>query len=169
MKPLKIFISSVQKEFELERKALAQYFLNDALLGSFFEVFLFEDMAANSHTASQAYLAEVAAAHIYVGLLGKDYGFEDTQGISPTEHEYYEAKKQLLQKWIYIKGFTDENRHPKELNLIRKVGDDVSRKRFETIEDLEAEEDDGTIDQEAFNLYYVAITRARKKLINNNY
>jgi hypothetical protein len=42
MKPLKIFISSVQKEFESERKALAQYIRIDALLGSFFEVFLFE-------------------------------------------------------------------------------------------------------------------------------
>jgi predicted HTH transcriptional regulator len=139
MKPLKIFISSVQKEFESERKALAQYIRTDALLGTFFEVFLFEEMAANSHTASQVYLAEVAAAHIYVGLLGIEYGFEDTQGISPTEHEYDEAKKQLLQKWVYIKGHADENRLPKELNFIKKVGDDVSRKRFETIEDLKKE------------------------------
>ena len=44
MKPLKIFISSVQKEFESERKALAQYIRNDALLGSFFEVFLTGDI-----------------------------------------------------------------------------------------------------------------------------
>ena len=43
MKPLKIFISSVQKEFESERKALAQYIRNDALLGTFFEVFLFKE------------------------------------------------------------------------------------------------------------------------------
>lgn len=139
MKPLKIFISSVQKEFESEHKALAQYIRIDALLGSFFEVFLFEEMAANSHSASQVYLAEVAAAHIYIGILGSEYGFEDAQGISPTEHEYDEAKKQLLQKWIYIKGYTDENRHPKELHFIKKVGDDVSRKRFETIEDLKKE------------------------------
>ena len=44
MKPLKIFISSVQKEFESERKALAQYIRNDALLGTFFEVFLTGDI-----------------------------------------------------------------------------------------------------------------------------
>lgn len=44
MKPLKIFISSVQKKFELERKALAQYIRNDALLGTFFEVFLTGDI-----------------------------------------------------------------------------------------------------------------------------
>ena len=129
----------MQKEFELERKALAQYIRNDALLGTFFEVFLFEEIAANSHTASKVYLSEVAAAHIYIGLLGSEYGFEDAQGISPTEHEYDEAKIKLLQKWVYIKGYTDENRHPQELHFIKKVGDDVSRKRFETIEDLKKE------------------------------
>ena len=117
MKPLKIFISSVQKEFAAERKALAQYIRNDALLGGFFEVFLFEEIAANSYTAPQVYLAEVAASHIYVGLLGNEYGFEDNQGISPTEHEYNEAKEQLLQKWIYVKGQADENRHPRELRF----------------------------------------------------
>ena len=38
----KIFISSVQREFAKERKALAEYVRKDAILGRFFEVFLFE-------------------------------------------------------------------------------------------------------------------------------
>ena len=50
MKPLKLFISSVQKEFATERIALAQYIREDTLLSSFFEVFLFEESAANSHS-----------------------------------------------------------------------------------------------------------------------
>ena len=36
----KIFISSVQREFAKERKALADYIRKDAILGRFFEVFL---------------------------------------------------------------------------------------------------------------------------------
>ena len=43
MSPIKIFISSVQQEFALERKALADYIRTDALLGKFFEVFIFEE------------------------------------------------------------------------------------------------------------------------------
>jgi hypothetical protein len=50
MKPLKLFISSVQKEFATERIALAQYIREDTLLSSFFEVFLFEELAANSQS-----------------------------------------------------------------------------------------------------------------------
>ena len=36
----RIFISSVQREFAKERKALAEYVRKDAILGRFFDVFL---------------------------------------------------------------------------------------------------------------------------------
>jgi hypothetical protein len=39
MKPLKLFISSVQKEFAKERIALAQYIREDSLLSSFLKCF----------------------------------------------------------------------------------------------------------------------------------
>ena len=37
----RIFISSVQREFAKERKAIAEYIRKDALFGKFFDVFLF--------------------------------------------------------------------------------------------------------------------------------
>ena len=43
---LKIFISSVQKEFAKERKALRDYVQGDPLLRRFFDIFLFEDLPA---------------------------------------------------------------------------------------------------------------------------
>lgn len=55
----KIFISSVQKEFAEERKLLADYIRKDALLGIFFEVFLFEEMDACDMTPQGVYLGEV--------------------------------------------------------------------------------------------------------------
>ena len=39
----KVFISSVQREFAAERQMLAEYVRKDALLGKFFDVFLFEE------------------------------------------------------------------------------------------------------------------------------
>ena len=42
----RIFISSVQREFAKERKALAEYVRKDAILGRFFDVFLFEEVPA---------------------------------------------------------------------------------------------------------------------------
>lgn len=78
----KIFVSSVQKEFQKERKALKDYIYGDALLGRFFEVFLFEDLPASDRRADEVYLAEVKTSDIYLGLWGDQYGVEDKEGIS---------------------------------------------------------------------------------------
>ena len=59
MKRIKIFISSVQSEFSEERAMLSQYIRTDALLGKFFETFLFEDVPANEASPQQVYLNEV--------------------------------------------------------------------------------------------------------------
>jgi hypothetical protein len=139
MKPLKLFISSVQKEFAKERIALAQYIREDTLLSSFFEVFLFEELAANSHTVAQVYLSEVSSSQIYLGLLGYEYGYEDLKGISPTEREFDMAVKNNLQKWIFVKGNDDSVRHPKEKAFVLKVSESVSRKRFSAFEELKKE------------------------------
>ena len=55
----RIFISSVQREFARERKALASYIRQDAILGKFFEVFLFEEVPAQERKADGVYLPEV--------------------------------------------------------------------------------------------------------------
>ena len=58
----RIFISSVQREFAKERKALAEYVRKDAILGRFFDVFLFEEVPAQERKADGVYLAEVDSA-----------------------------------------------------------------------------------------------------------
>ena len=62
----RIFISSVQREFAKERKALAEYLRKDAILGRFFEVFLFEEVPAQERKADGVYLAEVDDCDIYL-------------------------------------------------------------------------------------------------------
>ena len=88
MKRIKIFISSVQSDFAQERAMLGQYISQDALLGKFFETFLFEDVPANAASPQQVYLSEVEMSDIYLGLYGNRYGYEDAEGVSPTEREY---------------------------------------------------------------------------------
>ena len=41
MEVVKVFISSVQREFAKERRQLCDYIRNDSLLGRFFEPFIF--------------------------------------------------------------------------------------------------------------------------------
>ena len=84
---LRVFISSVQKEFSNERKALAKYIREDALLRRFFDPFIFEELPAISLSAPEAYLTEAAQSEIYLGIFGREYGYEDAEGVSPTERE----------------------------------------------------------------------------------
>ncbi|MGB4843273.1 MAG: DUF4062 domain-containing protein, partial [Ferruginibacter sp.] len=136
MQKQKVFISSVQKEFAAEREALYRHFKTDALLVIFFEPILFERLPAASQAPNKVYIEEVAQSQIYIGLLGVDYGYEDAAGISPTEHEYNHATALNVERWIFIKGDGGLKRHEKENSFIRKVGEDVSRKRFNTMAEL---------------------------------
>ena len=126
----RIFISSVQKEFALERATLADYLRNDPLLRRFFEPFLFEDLPAKSQTANAAYLNEVQACDIYLGLLGDSYGDEDITGVSATEQEFMRATELNKTRLIYIKGASDSEKHPKMQALIARASQQVIRRRF---------------------------------------
>ena len=127
---LRIFISSVQKEFAGERAALRDYLRGDALLRRFFEAFLFEEVPAADRRADDVYLDEVERCDVYVGLFGNEYGFEDAQGISPTEREFALATRRHKHRLIFVKGPDDEQKHPKMRALIRQAGAQVIRRRF---------------------------------------
>lgn len=136
MERIKIFISSVQSEFAEERAMLCHYIRTDVLLGKFFESFIFEEVPANEYPTSHVYLKEVELCDIYLGLYGNLYGYEDEEGISPTEREYDLAAKLHKSRLIYIKSIGEEKRHPKEIALIRKVERDIVRKTFVDIDGL---------------------------------
>jgi len=136
MASIRIFISSVQQEFSKERRALAEYIRTDALLGRFFEVFIFEEMPANSQSAVQVYLGEVEQTDIYLALLGANYGCEDAEGVSPTEREYDLATQLHKDRLIFIKRMDRELRHAKEAEFIKKAERCVVRKFFGDYEEL---------------------------------
>ena len=66
------------------------------------EVFLFEELPAMDRRADQVYLEEVERCDIYLGIFGYDYGFEDENGVSPTEHEYGHAARHGKVRLIYV-------------------------------------------------------------------
>ena len=107
-----IFLSSVQKELQAERRALKDYVECDPLLSRFFEVFLFEDIPASNQRTDQIYLAEVDRCALYVGLFGQEYGFEDVAGVSPTEREFDRATAAGKDRRVFVIG-SDTTRHPK--------------------------------------------------------
>jgi len=136
MTPLRLFISSVQKEFAAERAALRDYLHGDPLLRRFFEPFLFEDVPAADRRADEVYLEEVQRCDIYVGLFGAQYGFEDGDGVSPTEREFDAATRGNKHRLIFVKGADDSARQPKMQALVRRAGAEVIRRRFGSVAEL---------------------------------
>jgi len=137
---LRIFISSVQKEFSDARRDLKAFLLGDAFLKRFVaEVFLFEELPARDQRADDLYLAEVERVDIYLGLFGNEYGHEDADGLSPTEREYLLATKLRKTRLIYVWGQDDKSRAPKMRNLIRRASAELVRRRVPDMPALNAE------------------------------
>ena len=138
MQPDRLFISSVQKELAVERRAVRDFVEADPLLRRFFTVFLFEDLPAGDRRIDEVYLSEVDRCNVYVGLLGNDYGFEDAVGVSPTEHEFDRATARAKERLVFVMGADERVRHPKMAALVRKAGDQLIRRRFGTTPELTA-------------------------------
>ena len=132
----KIFISSVQSEFQNERRQIADYIRHDALLSFYFEPFLFEEIPAQDRSAQSAYLEQAAKSEIYLLLLGEQYGYRDAEGISPTEREYDTATANHAYRIAFIKSVT--SREDKEDAFKRKIDQDVIRNVFSSYEELQS-------------------------------
>ena len=133
----RIFISSVQKEFARERQQLCSYIRQDALLGKYFAPFIFEELPAANQSMQQAYLQEVQNSDIYLAIVGSKYGFEDEEGISPTEREFDEATKTNKYRICFIKTLTDKKkRDKKEDAFVQKIEKELVRKSFQDYETL---------------------------------
>ena len=135
---MRLFISSVQKELRMERRAVKDFVQGDALLQRYFKVFLFEDLPAADRMADDVYLKEVEHSEVYVGLFANEYGNEDHEGMSPTEREFEQATARGKTRLVFVKGTDDKARHPKMLKLIQNAGSQLIRRRFTDIHDLNA-------------------------------
>lgn len=137
---LRIFVSSVQKEFQQIRVDLKAFLLGDAVLRRFVsEVFLFEELPAGDRRADQVYLDEVKRCDIYLGIFGYEYGFEDQHGVSPTEREYDHATRHRKIRLVYVWGTEDKKRAPKMQKLVRKAGSELIRRRVDDVSALTTE------------------------------
>ena len=131
-----IFISSVQREFAEERAAIRDFVDRDPLLRRFFSVVLFEDLPASDRRADDVYLSEVDHCTLFVSLLGNQYGYEDTTGLSPTEREFDRATSQNKVRLVFVKGANDAVRDRKMAALVAKAAAQLVRRRFTSTPEL---------------------------------
>lgn len=117
---VKIFLSSVRRGLEEERDALP------GLISAIGHTPLrFEDFSAQPLPSREACLAGVAAADVYLLILGPNYGhsFGDT-GQSPTHDEWVAARAGGIPCLVYRKmGVKFE---PEQEDFVRSIGDYTS-------------------------------------------
>lgn len=136
MKPLRIFISSVQKELELERAAVAGLISTDPFLLQHGAPVLFEKEPPSSRPAKQPYLKALRGCAVYVLVIANEYGHPDGE-ISATHHEYREAQRLKLPTIVFLKGAKDDTRSPEVRALMAEIKKDgYTYKRFHDREDL---------------------------------
>ena len=127
-----IFISSVQKEFANERLLLSNYLQKDYLLGKFFDVFIFENIPATDNIPDNVYIDEVIKSDIFLLLLGKEYGYELSDGISPTQKEYEAATENNKFRLAFLSNIEINECHSKMASFVKQVSKDVVYSRFST-------------------------------------
>ena len=109
---------------------LYDFITTDSLLGRFFEPFIFEKLPAISLKANKVYTKEVKEADIYLGLLGKEYGSQDSKGVSPTDYEFNTALNNNKTVLIFLSDNPIKERHIKMQKLVKKAEQLVVRKTF---------------------------------------
>lgn len=136
-KQYKIFISSVQKELAEERQLIKNFIINDPLLSRFISnVFLFEDLPAADRKPDDIYLSGVEKCDIFIAVFGYRYGWKNQDGKSPTELEFERATQMNRERLIFVKGHDDKSRDPEMASLIKRAGNQVTRRRFVDIPGL---------------------------------
>ena len=107
----RIFISSVQKEFERERAAIKRMIESDPILKPHFNVFVFEiDAPVSDKSTQQVYLEESEKSDIYLVLIGNRYGYCREGELSPTEREFDKARELGLTKLVMVRGKDNSKR-----------------------------------------------------------
>ena len=114
-----------------------------------FEVFLFEDEPAQDRGAPDIYLAKAGDCDVYVALLGIAYGFEDDEGVSPTEREFDRAVARRRHRLAFVKNISDHYRHPKMVQFIRKVAADLTAELYRSL--IKILEDEGVLAARPFD------------------
>jgi ATP-dependent DNA helicase RecG len=101
---LRVFVSSVQKELENERLAVAETVALDPFLQRHVAPILFEQLPASSSPAESAYLDTLRGCQGYIGILGFEYGRRGSDGLSAVHREFREAKRMGLPVFVFVKG-----------------------------------------------------------------
>lgn len=136
---LRVFVSSVQKELEHERAAVAQLISFDPFLLKHCEAVLYDQEPPVGRPNPKAYLDCLRSCQIYLLILDVEYG-RPAGDLSATHQEYQLAQQTKLPTLAFIRGLDsrrDDAREAKTKEFVNEVKRDGHKYvRFHDREDL---------------------------------
>ena len=109
---LRVFISSVQKELEVERVSIAGAVSGDRDLSQVCEIALYDKEPLSGRRITKPYLKCLDSCNIYVLVIDREYG-RILDIISATHEEYRHAMKRDMPMMIFVRGHHDSDRRKK--------------------------------------------------------
>src|SRR6266496_1452881 len=139
MSKLRVFVSSVQKELEHERQAVAQLISVDPFLLKHCKAVLYDKEPPTGRPNEKEYLDCLRSCEIYLLLVDVEYG-RVAGDVSATHEEYRFAQKAKLPTLVFIRGLDkkrDEAREEKTKEFFAEVRrDGYKYVRFHDREDF---------------------------------
>ena len=136
---LRIFVSSVQKELEHERAAIAQLISVDPFLLKHCEAVLYDKEPPVGRPDAKAYLDCLRSCQIYLLMVDLEYG-RPAGDLSATHEEYRLAQAAKLPTLVFIRGLDskrDAAREARTQEFIAEIKrDGYKYVRFHDREDL---------------------------------
>ena len=105
----RVFISSVQKELEVERVATAGAVSGDEGLSQLCDVILYDKEPLSGRRIAKPYLKCLDSCDIYILVMDREYG-RIVETISATHEEYRHAMKRDMPMMIFVRGQHDADR-----------------------------------------------------------
>jgi len=139
MNKIRIFISSVQKELEPERLAIASLIGTDPFFLDHCEPVLFDREPISGEKASKPYLDCLDTCGVYLLLICREYGKPHGE-LSATHHEYRHAQLRKLPTLVFVKGSDDDSMASKTQEFFEEIKRDrYTYRRFIDRLDLKTE------------------------------
>ena len=150
--PATVFISSVIEGFAAERQAVRDAVYSLQSEGLDVRPVLAEELPAASEAPRASLLEEVDASDVYVGVLGRRYGYVNpSSGLSATEEEYRRAREHAIPILLFVEQLRDgEEREARQHAFVEAVTDYVSGHYvsfFENLDQLRLQADHALVRQ----------------------
>lgn len=121
---LRVFVSSVQKELEVERVSIAGKVSSDQVFSQVCNMVLYDKEPLSGRRVAKPYLACLNTCQIYLLLIDREYSGESTRSMSATHEEYRHAMKRGMPMLIFVRGHHDTERRKETRIFFEEIKED---------------------------------------------